>query len=234
MADTSAQSSGAAGPDAPDPKHDRFGRVLGFVWLSMIAVALVPSDNLGRAFLLLVPSATLLVTMHATYRSGRAIALTGVVLVILNVAAVATALRAPDEIARSAPLILSLIVSAFVPVLIARRVTAHPAVSVQTVLGGISIYVQIGVLFALVYASIQSVTQTPFFSASRPITQSDFVYYSIATLTTVGYGDLTAAAPLGRMLSVTESLFGQIYLVTVVALIVSRFREAKPGGRVAG
>ena len=41
------------------------------------------------------------------------------------------------------------------------------------------------------------------------------------TITTVGYGDFTAAGSLGRMLAVTEALIGQIYLVTVVALLVS-------------
>jgi hypothetical protein len=49
----------------------------------------------------------------------------------------------------------------------------------------------------------------------------DFVYYSFVTMTTLGYGDLTARANLGRMLSVTEALFGQLYLVSVVAVLVA-------------
>jgi voltage-gated potassium channel Kch len=48
----------------------------------------------------------------------------------------------------------------------------------------------------------------------------DFLYFSYVTLTTVGYGDLTAAGDLGRMLAVTEALLGQLYLVTVVALVI--------------
>ncbi len=58
---------------------------------------------------------------------------------------------------------------------------------------------------------------------------SDFVYYSFVTLTTVGYGDLTASTGIGRMLSVTEALVGQLYLVTVVAILVSNLgRNRKP------
>ena len=46
-------------------------------------------------------------------------------------------------------------------------------------------------------------------------------YYRFVTLTTTGFGDLTAATDVGRALTITEALIGQIYLVTVVALIVT-------------
>jgi voltage-gated potassium channel Kch len=47
------------------------------------------------------------------------------------------------------------------------------------------------------------------------------VYFSFVTLTTVGYGDLTAAFDAGRIASIFEALFGQLYLVSVVALLVA-------------
>jgi hypothetical protein len=50
------------------------------------------------------------------------------------------------------------------------------------------------------------------------------LYFSYVTLATLGYGDYTAASNLGHMLAVAEALIGQIYLVTVVALLVSRLR----------
>ena len=48
----------------------------------------------------------------------------------------------------------------------------------------------------------------------------DFVYFSYVTLTTVGYGDFTAATSTGRMIAVSEALTGQLYLVSAVALLV--------------
>jgi len=53
------------------------------------------------------------------------------------------------------------------------------------------------------------------------------MYYSFVTLTTVGYGDLTASTAIGRMLSVTEALVGQLYLVTVVAILVSNMGRSR-------
>jgi hypothetical protein len=51
-------------------------------------------------------------------------------------------------------------------------------------------------------------------------TTRNFLYFSFVTITTVGYGDLTAGTNLGRSIAIAEALTGQIYLVTVVATIV--------------
>jgi hypothetical protein len=50
------------------------------------------------------------------------------------------------------------------------------------------------------------------------------VYYSFTVLTTTGFGDLTAASAAGEALSVVEMLAGQIYLVTVIGVLVGSFR----------
>ncbi len=77
---------------------------------------------------------------------------------------------------------------------------------------------------------------TAFFNASRPTLPSDFIYYSYTTLSTVGYGDLTATSALGRILSTTEALIGQLYLVTVVAILVGKMQAVRldpsRGGRL--
>ena len=56
----------------------------------------------------------------------------------------------------------------------------------------------------------------------RNATTPDFLYFSYVTQTTVGYGDFTARGDLGRALAVLEAVSGQLYLVTVIAVLVSR------------
>jgi voltage-gated potassium channel Kch len=65
------------------------------------------------------------------------------------------------------------------------------------------------------------VASSPFFVQTRDPTTADYLYFSFITLTTVGYGDYTAAGGFGRAAASVEALLGQIYLVTVVATIVS-------------
>jgi voltage-gated potassium channel Kch len=57
----------------------------------------------------------------------------------------------------------------------------------------------------------------------------DYIYFSFVTLTTVGYGDLTAAQSMGKMMAVSEALLGQLYLVGVVALLASNLGASFQG-----
>jgi voltage-gated potassium channel len=105
------------------------------------------------------------------------------------------------------------------PVAIARRLARDPRITLQTVIGALCIYLLIGLLFSSVYSLIGIITREPFFAQQR-VAPVDYLYFSYVTLTTVGYGDLTAVGNLGRMLAATEALIGQLYLVSVVALVV--------------
>jgi hypothetical protein len=46
------------------------------------------------------------------------------------------------------------------------------------------------------------------------------MYFSLSTITTVGYGDLTAITPFARLVATAEAVSGQVYLVTFVAMLV--------------
>jgi hypothetical protein len=74
--------------------------------------------------------------------------------------------------------------------------------------------------FAFVYVAIDRLGSGPFFEQNVSATVSQCQYFSFTTLATVGYGDLTARTNLGHTLSVFEAVLGQVYLVTVVSLIV--------------
>src|SRR5262245_6274944 len=117
---------------------------------------------------------------------------------------------------------LNMLMVAAAPVAIARALWRRPIVDTHTVLGAICIYVLVGMLFAFLYAAIGYFGDEAFFVQTSDANSAIYLYFSFITLTTVGYGDFTAAQGLGRSLAVIEALVGQIYLVTIVATIVSR------------
>jgi uncharacterized membrane protein len=104
------------------------------------------------------------------------------------------------------------------------NVREEGAVTLPTLSGVLSIYLLVGMFFSFLYAAIQAADDDGFFAQVSDPERSDFLYFSYITLSTTGYGDLTPAADLGRTVAVTEALFGQIYLVTIVALIVANLR----------
>ena len=84
-------------------------------------------------------------------------------------------------------------------------------------------------LFTFVYAVLALQGAGPFFAQGTDGTPATRLYFSYTTLTTVGYGDYTAASDVGHTVAVSEALLGQLYLVTVVALLVSRVRPRRGG-----
>jgi Ion channel len=108
--------------------------------------------------------------------------------------------------------------------LIVRRVLARPAVTIQSIYGALSAYIIIGLMFAAVYAAIESLGGPPFFADRQPATTQTFQYFSFTTLTTLGYGDFTAVGDGGRAIAVMEALTGQVFLATLVARLVAAYR----------
>lgn len=100
-------------------------------------------------------------------------------------------------------------------------------------LGSVCIYVLLALMFAFVYYAANQFETRPFFAQTAHPSAPDFLYFSFVTQATIGYGDLTAAGNLGRALASFEGLVGQLYLVTVVAVVVSRIStragRATPG-----
>jgi voltage-gated potassium channel Kch len=103
------------------------------------------------------------------------------------------------------------------------RVVHHEVVTLQTIFGGLSAYLLIGFFFASVYTVIGKFDTQPLFAGGQPVVNATVQYFSFTTLTTIGYGDVTAASDAGRALAVMEGLLGQIFLVTLVARLVSVF-----------
>ena len=109
---------------------------------------------------------------------------------------------------------------------VVRSLKARNKVTVEAVLGVLCLYILLGLFFAQLYGTIDRIHGS-FFAGNVNATLSDFVYFSFTTLTTIGYGDFTAGGNLGHTLAVTEGLLGQIYLVTIVSLLVGNLGRTR-------
>jgi Ion channel len=131
---------------------------------------------------------------------------------------------------------VALLVTATLPVTIA-RVLHHRRVTYETVLGALCAYVLIGLLFAFVYLAVDDLRDAPFFAQPGSHEQGEYLYFSFVSLTTLGFGDLSPSVGLPQALTVVEALVGSIFLVTLVARLVTLWvrqeetapRDARPG-----
>jgi len=206
----------------------RFGLVLVLLLASFVFLMAGSTSKWTRPIGVALTGATLLAALFAADVSPRLQRLATLVASVALIASLSLL-----AIGKSGAGIGSLIEAGLVvlaPIAIARSVLRRPVIDVQTVLAALCIYVLFGMLWAFVYGAIGNLGSAAFFaqSASAKPTSADFLYFSFVTQTTVGYGDLTAAGNLGRACAVLEALLGQIYLVTVVSVVVSRMVPRAP------
>jgi Ion channel len=115
---------------------------------------------------------------------------------------------------------LILLLTAF---LIVRQVVYQPRITGQSIYGVLSAYMIIGLIFSAVYVAMWKFGG-PFFVPGEQANTQTFQYFSFTTLTTLGYGDFTAAGDGGRAVAVLEAIIGQMFLATLVARLVAGFR----------
>lgn len=106
------------------------------------------------------------------------------------------------------------------PVAILVRIARHRTVTMRTIAGAVAVYLQIGLAFSFLYRMAYLLNPAALHTSS-PITSFTMVYFSFITLTTVGYGDVTPGTDPVRLLAILEPLIGQVYLVVIVARLVS-------------
>jgi Ion channel len=123
---------------------------------------------------------------------------------------------------------VALLVTATLPVTVS-RVLHHKRVTHETVLGALCAYVLVGLLFAFVYLAVDELRAAPFFAQPGTHAQSEYLYFSFVALTTLGFGDLSPSVGLPQALTVLEALLGQVFLVTLVARLVTLWVRQSAG-----
>ena len=189
--------------------------VLGLVVATYVLTSVMGQDRTNPAGVLLqVLTAWFALLTAGVQRATRAVA--AVFLVSLVLTAVIASMVSSGVVMLTANVLLYVVA----PVAILRHLAIRPVVDMQTLVGAVASYVMIGMLFAFCYELTAALQSGPFFAGLGDPTHSQALFFSFTTLTTTGYGNLVPAGNPGQALAVTEMLFGQLFLVTVVAKVV--------------
>ena len=217
---------------------DRFGVVLFFVIATIVVSSLI---NVGSSygdslFAHSMSGMALIAAARATGMRRRARrVLTAIVLVAVGLLAFLSlgeqllpeTMMGPMSPEQADPLWLGLVI--VVPIIVIRRIAQHTIVGGRTVLGAVTAYLQIGVAYAAIYQAVGVWSAVPPFGT--PQESSAYMYLSMTTMSTLGIGDIAPTTEVARLLVSSEAVLGQVFLVTIVAIVVSQFaggRKAEP------
>lgn len=205
-------------------RRHRYGVVFLLLLALVLFEVLAPSADWARAIAVVLATGALTVAVATSRDRGsvrriRALLVSGVgLLVVVGLAA--------GLFGRAAAFLVVTVLVALIPVALInglRRLIQQAGVTIQVVSGALALYLVVGLLFASIIGFADTVESGAYFTQGKNVTDGDRVYYSFTVLTTTGFGDYTAAQPFGHALAVLEMLTGQLYLVTVIGIVVGNF-----------
>ncbi len=133
----------------------------------------------------------------------------------------------PSSPGRLTGLSLYVALSAATICLVLRRIVLAPIVDFEILCAGASLYLLIGVTWTLTYIFLDTIDPSSFEALTPALEKgwTEFVYFSFATLTTLGYGDISPDTPFVRIWAVMEAVTGVLYIAVMVARLVSLYRS---------
>jgi Ion channel len=201
----------------------RYGAVFVLILIAVVFVIVAPDGDGSRAVAFAIVGAALLVSV-STSRERTAVrrrrAEFGGAVIVLVALGTAVGLL-PHSVTLAVGVLLTLAVPATLAGGLLRLVRERGA-TLQAVAGALAIYLLLGLAFASAIGFAAAVGSTTYFEQTANSTSSQHVYYSFTVLTTTGFGDFTAADSVGRAIAVLEMLTGQLYLVTVIGILIGR------------
>ena len=209
---------------------DAYGLVLILILTTfVVTMTLPPTGWAGRVAAVAVAGLTAIIALTSSdVRLGRvrlaAVAALGAVI------ATALARAISSDALLGIAFVVDALLLAVAAVTILRRVLPSAQVDFRTILGAISVFTLLGLLFGFLFLSLGRLQAGNVFSGVSDASSRDYLFFSYTTLTTTGYGNLVPSGDIGQILAVFEMLTGQIFLVTLVAGLVSLWR---PGSRAA-
>jgi Ion channel len=218
----------AAGDSTPGQPQFRYPAVLALMITAVVFSIAAPSGNWSRAVGIAIEASALVITV-ATSRERESVRLRRAGMLAAAVLA-AVILIGLGDVPRWLLFAAAIVVTAAIPAALIQgllRLLRREGVTLNAVAGSLAIYLSTGLIFAWIVAFVAEVSSTPYFAQHVADTQGDKVYYSFTVLTTTGFGDFTPVTAVGHSVAVIEMLVGQLYLVTVIGLLIGNFASRR-------
>jgi hypothetical protein len=205
-----------------------YGLVLALIGVSFVFMSVAPNRTWADAVLLLLQSITLVTALWTSGVARTDSTLSLSLVALAGLTALGLLVFGGNGFAGAVGLLSGVLTVATIGT-VALGVVDQGEANVRAVTGAVCVYVLIGLLFVFLYGVLAKLGSGDFFAQGTDGTRSLRLYFSFVTLATLGYGDYTPAGSLGRTLAIVEALTGQLYLVTVIAVLVSRMQRRSPG-----
>jgi hypothetical protein len=132
-------------------------------------------------------------------------------------------------------IVLSFVFDVFIVVVIFRRVFSNERPNSETIFGALCIYLLVGFAFASLYGMVAAIQPRAFYLDPQTNLHAipnrfDFIYYSFATMVSLGAGGITAVSAPARSLSVIEAIIGVLYLAVLIARLMSAYGSPSVSG----
>jgi hypothetical protein len=112
------------------------------------------------------------------------------------------------------------------------RLRGAPQVTTSVIAEAVIAYLVIAIAFSQLYWILNEFIAHPFNQPIPAAATSTYLYFSMITITSVGYGGIIPADPFVRLIAAFESMTGIFYIAVVVARLVSAYSsQSKPNER---
>jgi hypothetical protein len=201
---------------------DTYGTLLILIIFAYVVMAATEDSKWSRTAVGVAFGATLMLALHTSHVRGRIIRIVGVIVVVTVLWSFVLALFDKEPFLGAGHVAVALVV--VTPGVILYRIFRHPVINIETILGAIDAYLLLGIAFAAVYRMLDTVDSH--FFRQGAASGVKYLYFSFVVITTLGFGDLTPRTDIGRVIVSLEALLGQIFLVTIVAVLVANLGRA--------
>ncbi len=171
----------------------------------------------------LVFSAILIIGVGSLRGAGRAFPV-GMVFVIAGVVLSIISSRIESSVFQFGALLalIGFLVTAITHTM--KQVAVGTDMSMNRIVGAICVYLLLGVIWAVSYSVLELAAPGSFGGFETWTSRgwdSEWLYFSFVTMTTLGYGDLLPVSATARAMAYLQAVFGQFYIAILVAGLVS-------------